>query len=151
MNVKKLGTKELIILVSPLIVGIFVYIFFSNLVREKVIDIWSDYFEYRPQIAEIHFKKKENEFKIDMTLLDSLISVKPFSIPEIRKKETLEKPPPEYKISFIYIGKNRYVIINNRLYKEGDRISPDEKIVRITKDGILLNGKWGERWIKFLK
>jgi len=152
MNIKKLGIRELVMLVSPLILGVSIYVFLSGFVKEKISEIWSDYFEYRPQITEIGFRKEQKEYRIDLSLISSLIFVKPFSVPQqVQQREKPEEPPPQYKISFIYIGKNRYAIIDKKLFKEGDRISPDEKIVRITKDGILLNGKWGERWIKFLR
>ncbi|RMA97536.1 hypothetical protein [Hydrogenothermus marinus] len=66
----------------------------------------------------------------------------------VKKQQNL----PNYKISFIYIGVNKkYVLINGKLFTEGDFISNQEKIIKIEKDRILLEGEWGKRWIYIIK
>ncbi len=59
--------------------------------------------------------------------------------------------PPKYKVQFVFLGKKKYAIINGRLLREGDPISPEEKIVKITKKGVLLSGRWGKRWIYLIE
>ncbi len=57
-------------------------------------------------------------------------------------------PPPEkIKLSFIYLGKDKYVIINGKLYREGDFISGVYKIDRIEKEKVKI--VWGQqyRWL----
>ncbi len=67
--------------------------------------------------------------------------------------ETPKAPekPPEYRVQFVFLGKKNYAIIDGRLLKEGDPISTEEKIVKITKKGVLLSGRWGKRWIYLIK
>ena len=70
-------------------------------------------------------------------------------------QETSQKPPekpPEYTVIFTYVGLLKsYAIINGRLLKEGDMVSNEERIIKIKRDGVLLSGRWGKRWIKVLK
>ena len=145
---KNIGNRELVILVSPLILGVFIFVLLNSFVKQKIINYWRDPLNYYPEVVDFEFKEKK-EKKVDIDLLQSLLYVRPYTVKKDEKKKIPRKPPPQYKISFIYIGKNRYTIINGRLYREGDMISPDEKIVRISKNGVLLKGKWGERWIEF--
>ena len=149
MNVmKKISNKELVILVSPLILSVFIFVLLNGFVKQKIINHWRDSLNYYPEVVDFEFKEKK-EKKVDIDLLQTFLYVRPYTVKTAEKMKITQKPPPFYKISFIYIGRSRYTIINGKLYREGDRISPDEKIVRISKNGVLLKGKWGERWIKF--
>ncbi len=71
--------------------------------------------------------------------------------PKVAQTDKSSEPPPKYKLTFIYIGvRDRYVIINGRILKEGDMVSAEEKIIKIDRRAVLLSGKWGERWIRLL-
>ena len=73
------------------------------------------------------------------------------TVPEDVPKEQPEKPP-QYRVIFTYVGLIKsYAIINGRLLKEGDKVSNVERIIKIKKDGVLLSGKWGKRWIKVIE
>ncbi len=78
----------------------------------------------------------------------------------VRKKEERERSveakkeekPPSYKVTFTYVGAVRsFAIIDGRLFREGDMVSENERIIKINRDGVLLSGKRGERWIKILE
>ncbi len=147
----RLTVKEYILLSLPIIIAIFLYTLFSSYLERAIYKIAEDNLNYSPEIPQIPSIvriKTEGE----QTLI-SLIEVRPYTAPKIEEKtKTVEKaPPPTYRISFIYIGKHKYVIIDNKLWSEGDTLPYGEKILRITKDGVLVTGKWGERWIKFLR
>ncbi|WP_029522179.1 hypothetical protein [Persephonella sp. KM09-Lau-8] len=147
----RLTVKEYILLSLPIIIAIFLYILFPSYLERAIYKIAEDNLNYSPEIPKIPSIvriKTEGE----QTLI-SLIEVRPYTAPKIEEKtKTVEKaPPPTYRISFIYIGKHKYVIIDNKLWSEGDTLPYGEKILRITKDGVLVTGKWGERWIKFLR
>lgn len=92
------------------------------------------------------------EVKFDTKVVEALshINLKPVFKEELEKKEpageTLKKPP-SYSLQFVFIGRKRYAIVNGKLFMEGEHISPDEKIVKITKRGVLLYGRWGKRWL----
>ena len=74
------------------------------------------------------------------------IPKKKFVIPKIDKKK---QPPPKYSINMIYVGVNKkFVVLNNKLLTEGDFISDKEYVVLIDKEGVLLDGDWGKRWIR---
>ncbi len=73
------------------------------------------------------------------------------TVPENVPQEPPEKPP-QYRVIFTYVGLIKsYAIINGRLLKEGDKVSNVERIIKIKKDGVLLSGKWGKRWIKVIE
>jgi len=64
-----------------------------------------------------------------------------------RPRVAAEKPPA-YRLVFTYLGKRkRYAIIDGRLVTEGERISPHERVVKITEEKVLLSGRWGKRWL----
>ncbi|MDQ7039207.1 MAG: hypothetical protein Q9N26_08480 [Aquificota bacterium] len=68
------------------------------------------------------------------------------------REEGVPERPPSYRVTFTYVGVRRnYAIINGLLFREGDHISPHERIVKITREGVLLSGRWGERWLKVLE
>ncbi len=73
------------------------------------------------------------------------------TVPENVPQETPERPP-QYRVIFTYVGLIKsYAIIDGRLLKEGDKVSNVERIIKIKKDGVLLSGKWGKRWIKVME
>ncbi len=146
--IRKIGNKEITVLVSPLILGVFIFILFNGFIKQKVIEQWGSILNYYPEIIDIEFSEKR-EKELNLELLQTVLNVRPYTVKTVEKIKTPQKPPPFYKVSFIYIGTNRYTIINGKLYSEGDRISPEERIIKISKEGVLLKGKWGERWIKF--
>jgi len=147
---KLLGTKDLFMLVLPLVAGTILYLGLGNLLK-RIFPMKEEYITTSslPDVLEF----KDYEF-IDPELFAASIKVKPYKITTSQKNNSIttenKEPPPSYKISFIYIGNHKYVIIDNKLYKEGDTLPSSEKIVKITKSGVLLRGKWGDRWVKFL-
>ncbi len=88
-----------------------------------------------------------NPVQIEENLIANLIS--PVYKKEIPKKshvvdlQDLKKIKP----SFIYIGKDKYVIINKVLYKEGDYVLGKYKIVRIEDGKIKISWDFGEKWL----
>ncbi len=73
-------------------------------------------------------------------------------IPARVQIEKDKEEPPAYSVSFTYVGPKRgYAIINGALVKEGDRLPSGEGVVKITKEGVLLEGRWGRRWVYILK
>jgi len=67
-------------------------------------------------------------------------------------EEGIPEEPPSYRVTFTYVGvRKNYALINGVLFKEGDHISPYERIVKITREGVLLSGRWGERWLRVLE
>ncbi len=64
-----------------------------------------------------------------------------------RSPEKSPEKPPSYRVQFVFVGKKNYAIINGRLLREGDYLSQEEKIVKITRKGVLLSGRWGKRWL----
>ncbi len=149
---EKLTVREYILLSLPIIVAILFYILFSSNFEKIIYKVAEGNLNYMPEVPEIPSVIRTTETEDKSTLI-SLLEVRPYTAPKIEEKpKTVEKaPPPTYRISFIYLGKRRYVIIDNKLWSEGDTLPYGEKILRITKDGILVTGKWGERWIKFLR
>ncbi len=103
------------------------------------------------QIAELpDLQVKEAEFDPEVVTLLSAVDVKRPVPTEPRRPVSLEKPerPPTYRVTFTYVGERRnYAIINGMLLKEGDPVSQYERVVKITREGVLLSGKWGERWL----
>ncbi len=92
------------------------------------------------------------EAKLDRRAIDVLAYIdvghKTRKAPLVAKspKKSPEKPP-SYRVQFVFVGKKNYAIINGRLLREGDYLSQEEKIVKITRKGVLLSGRWGKRWL----
>ncbi len=149
---KKLKAKEILLLFLPVIVGGFLSIVFYPFLQNILYSLFEKNLNYSLKIPEIDFKIRKSP-KIYQETVSSLLEIKPYKAPlQMDRPANINKnPAPSYKISFIYIGKNKYVIINNKLWSEGDTLPSGEKILRITRNGILVTGKWGERWIKFLR
>ncbi|WP_457627668.1 hypothetical protein [Persephonella sp.] len=148
MDRKILGTREMMLLAAPLIGGLVLFFAGQNLIPAFV---EKPAVRKTPDPVPVSITELPAPDYLDRELFESAIRVRPYSQPVTSKIQTphQKEPPPAYRISFIYIGNGSYAIINGRLYKEGDRISPDEKIIKISPDGVLLRGKWGDRWIKF--
>ena len=153
-ELKKLNLKDYMLLVLPAITGVLIYAILLPYIYNLMYFFVKDNLEYDIQVPQIYlsiYEKRTRENPIVSMLLD----VKPYKAPKQQENlagtDNTKSPAPTYDISFIYIGKHRYVIIDNKLWSEGDTLPYGEKILRITKDGILVTGKWGERWIKFLK
>ncbi|RLJ70129.1 hypothetical protein BCF55_0393 [Hydrogenivirga caldilitoris] len=96
------------------------------------------------------FQLMKVDFDPEVANLLSYIKVK--RIKEEKIPQTVEaqaEQPPQYTLSFTYVGeKKKYAIINDTLVKEGDMLSMEERVVKITREGVLLSGKWGKRWLR---
>lgn len=82
--------------------------------------------------------------EININVLD------PFRINERAKYASINKQAPVLSgtISLIYQGRDKYVIINNSILREGDSFE-NFKILRILSDRVLLRGSDGEeRWLQ---
>jgi hypothetical protein len=103
-------------------------------------------------LPDLQFKEAEfNREVLDLMALIEVKRPKPAPKPQPARKELQEKPPA-YRVTFTYIGlKKSYAIINGQLFEEGDHVSPYERIVKITREGVLLSGRWGERWLPLLE
>jgi len=96
------------------------------------------------------FEFKEVEFNPEVVKVLSYIdlSVKRVEKPSEKAEDKPEKPP-NYVLSFTYVGDRKsYAIINGMLFKEGDWLSPEERVSKIVRNGVLLSGKWGKRWLR---
>ena len=99
------------------------------------------------------------EFRMDEKAFDyvSYLYIPPKVVIKKEERESTveakkEEKPPSYKVTFTYVGAVRsFAIIDGRLFREGDMVSENERIIKIKRDGVLLSGKWGERWIKILE
>ena len=102
------------------------------------------------QIVEFRMDEKAFEYVSYLYIPPKVVKRKEERESPVEAKE--EEKPPSYKVTFTYVGAVRsFAIIDGRLFKEGDMVSENEKIVKIKRDGVLLSGKWGERWIKILE
>lgn len=74
----------------------------------------------------------------------------PFRVAERAKLSATNqrKPLPTGSISLIYLGRERYVIINDRIFKEGD-VFENLTVAKILNDRILLKSPEGEEiWLR---
>lgn len=153
----KIPLKYFLILISPVIISFLTVFFLSKYKQSLVENIWDiakekikmDVKIYKVPKIEFLSEKSVEEI-LENIIMNTYISKedKGFSIKKIFSKNENKKKLPDYEIQFIYIGaQDKYVLINNKLYKEGDSISRNEKIIKIEKNRILLEGVWGKRWI----
>lgn len=94
-----------------------------------------------PTISEF----RENRSLLKLTLVD------PFKIDLKQRVSSSEKSKDSLisaQISLIYSGKNKYVMIEDRIFKEGDKFD-SFTIKKISQDRVLLKDKKGEEiWLK---
>jgi hypothetical protein len=149
--------KRWLLLVLPflIVIAVFLYLNFFKLNEYSEKYNFSNYFGDYKAILNLE-PPVERTFSLNAEIFN-LFYLIPFKekskIPppiKINKENETKSPPPAYKIQLIYIrdGK-KYVIIDGKLFTEGAKISDKEYIQRIEQDGVLLNGYWGARWIKF--
>lgn len=156
----KISYKQLFLIIVPYFL-IAVSIFSANFIVDKIknnlgilINIKFEKFTSFTSIPEI----KPIETKDIIGIVDKL-NIKIESKvknketePQVMQHKKTNGNPPSYTIKLIYIGSyKKYVVINDKLLIEGSKISENEKIVKIEKDRILLDGKWGKRWIYIMK
>lgn len=100
-----------------------------------------------PTFDRENIKALRSLFKEEEKPISKIPQGVPLPKPVQGQKEQ-EKPPPSYTLSFVFLGpEGNYAIINGKVFREGDRVSPDERIVKITKEGVVLEGRWGRRWL----
>lgn len=94
-----------------------------------------------PPLVEV----KEKALSKDIALSD------PFKIDEKQRISSTEKSKeflPNVQLSLIYKGKEKYVMIGDKIFKEGDRFN-GFTINKISQDKVLLKDKKGEEiWLK---
>ncbi len=58
------------------------------------------------------------------------------------KKKKKKSPSPMLNITMIFLGgKNRYVMIDGRIYREGETLIDGRKILNISEKGVLIKAK----------
>ena len=148
---KSIPPRYILLLLIPIIIPV-LPLFFKDYIDRTVGDLINRYvephFKLEINYPEINLSYKD-KMRINTAFIKNSLDVHPYK-QEITSDKKIKEPPPEYKVNFIYIGINKkFVMINGKLFRENDRISKDERIIKIEKDRILLKGKWGERWIDF--
>ncbi len=96
------------------------------------------------------FELRKVEFNPEVVNVLSYIDIRKRKAEEVPKTaEKTPERPPSYILSFTYLGNRKsYAIINGMLVREGDILPSKEKVVRITREGVLLLGRWGRRWLR---
>lgn len=164
-----ISSKKFFFLMFPFLLSSLIIFLFGQDIAKSLESKFSSYkklvkLNINFRIPNIQFIEGENQNKdLWIGAIFDAFTLVPFRTktnkgsipPPLRKKITIPKvdikkqPPPVYNISMVYIGVNKkFAVINNRLLTEGDFISDKEYIVLIKKDGILLDGAWGKRWLK---
>jgi len=148
--VGNLGAKELLYLILPLAISLLIGVYTSNFIQDfasRKIEDYTSSMKIGIKIPTgIRRFVQRREFYYESEILNALDAID-LRIPKQKTRENLP-PPPKYELTFIYIGmKGRYAIINGLIVKEGDYLSSEERVVKIEKDRVLLDGKWGKRWI----
>ncbi len=142
-----MNKKFIVMLVAPWILGISLGHYSTKFLSDQMESYLSvEEGKETVRIPDLHFIRSQ---LVEEAL--SVLSYIPIKFNAEGDKHTEEKitgKPPQYKLTFTYTGsKKRYTIINGMLFKEGDMVSPDERIIKITREGVLLSGKWGKRWL----
>lgn len=147
--------KYFLYLLIPVFITLVLVFFtksYKDKISDKVFDVNYDNLKIFVQPEEVSDVKLIDEGLIS-DILNSLSLEIPYTQPNRKNKtktlrKTNKKEPPIYKVKFIYIGVGKkYVLIGNKLLTEGDVISENEKIIKIERNKILLEGSWGKRWI----
>ena len=145
--IKYLEPKHFLLILVPFSFLGILFFFRENIesiLFKQLNELLKGYSEYRivsPSFVLQNYK----EVKIDKEFVFSL--VKPSeTITEIAVEEIDKKSIP-LTLSFIYIGRDKYVIINGNLYREGDVSLEGFKIVRIEKERVKVTRGSEEKWL----
>ncbi len=136
-----------LLLIAPLpvalLIGYYAGFFVESMVREAVLRAEDKQY---PQVPD--FEVKEIALSPEVFEVLSEVKLKRGKVQKQVAEKKEVKAPPSYRLSFTYVGpKSRYAIINGRLVKEGEMLSEEERVIRITRKGVLLSGRWGRRWL----
>ena len=139
--------KYLLFLAVPLAVAVGMSFYASSLIisymRDDLRVIGGERPPSIPVVRSLHAGESR-----ELAEFLSYLSIKP--TPAYLPKKTGERPPA-YRLQLVLLGEENYAIINDMLFREGDILPSEERIVRITREGVLLSGKWGKRWIYLIK
>lgn len=145
-------SRYIILLLAPVPVLMFVAYQVSSFIHSHLIHQPPPPGKELARLPDLQFKEAEQKKGVlDMI---GLIDVRGWKLKETPAQLTEKEPerPPSYRVTFTYVGPRKsYAIINGRLFKEGDPVSPAERIVKITREGVLLSGRWGERWLPVVR
>jgi len=125
----------------------------SYYISNKVYTVLRDFVKINQPIS---FERVYNINLDDLAYVDKLPTKNlVFLEKEFKNKKKLKekkfKSPPRYRVEAIFITPQKsYVIINGHIYTEGEMISPYERIILIEEGRVLLQGKWGKRWLYIL-
>ncbi|HIE59557.1 MAG TPA: hypothetical protein EYH43_04955 [Persephonella sp.] len=159
----KTSSRYFLFLLIPIFI-IFVFVlsieYYKDVIANRIFGVNYDNLKVPIQLKKVSDMKFIDEGLIN-NILDNIsakllyIQNETTTLKETKKKEALKykkplkyKEPPKYKIKFIYMGVGKkYALIGNKLLTEGDITSENEKVIKIEKNKILLQGNWGRRWI----
>lgn len=129
----------LILLIAALTLGYYAHTLTYPLIREAVKE---EVYKELPRLPDFQLIVAE-EVPVEYLSRVRILAGKP----EKAGPGEAEGKPPPYRLSFTFVGRKKYAIINGKLFREGERISPHERIVRISEGKVLLSGRWGKRWL----
>ncbi len=151
--------KNILIYIKPVHIGLilvplifvgFLFFFkehFENIVLKEADKIFFKtiaHKKYNPSFVLRDYRPIDTDKDIITALFRPF--VEKASVQQLQKESDF-KTPQNLKVSFIYLGKDKYVIINGVLYKEGDTISGIYKVDRIEKGRVKISWSNGEKWL----
>ena len=146
--------KYMIMLIVPIPVSLLVGAYASEIYKSSLREYLTGNKEI-PTIPEFPIIGMKQEVELDKVFAGIEFSTQLHASPEGTVQESpntgaKEGKPPDYVLTFTFIGEKRYAILNGSLYREGDIVG-EEKIARIEKGKVLLTGRWGKRWVSMLR
>ncbi len=160
MGIKfNLSGKHIFMLTVPLLLvgGIFIFksFFVENIVRYFNLNFLNRYSISDEYIRYLSIKFPE-EKKINILEIAQMIPISANQENRVITVRNIEGTKiisvKKHFLSFIYLGsKKKFAEIDGNLFLEGDMISPNEKLVRIEKDRVLIISFGRKKWLYILE
>ncbi|HIQ31470.1 MAG TPA: hypothetical protein EYH49_04840, partial [Aquifex aeolicus] len=124
--------KYLLFLAVPLAVAVGMSFYASSLIisymRDDLRVIGGERPPSIPVVRSLHAGESR-----ELAEFLSYLSIKPPPPPPAYLPKKTGERPPAYRLQLVLLGEENYAIINDMLFREGDTLPSEERIVRITR------------------
>ena len=114
--------------------------FASALIKERKLAL-GEAVDYSGYLSGSFISKLDNDYQSPVQETEKTVA------------ETVEEPvdigsAPAFRVSSVFMGKTRrFAVINDTVFKPDEVLESGETIVEIDEGRVLLDGKWGRRWL----
>jgi len=104
-------------------------------------------YDYSSALQNDFFRSQRNSLEV-IIRKESTDNAKTTSDAPVSVQEEELPPIPQNRLTTVFIGSSRrYAVIDDKIIKIGDKVNESETLKAIEPGRVLLDGKWGARWL----